>query len=99
VVVVHEGHIAGWAHVCLVDGLELARFAEIRALVVDPEKRRLGAGRALVAEAIRWAKERKVQKLRVRSNVLREEAHRFYPALGFALTKTQACYDLALPAD
>ena len=38
-----------------------------------------------------------VRKLRVRSNVVRDEAHRFYPALGFNLAKTQACYDTELP--
>lgn len=96
VVAVDKLRVVGWTHVCLVDGLENARFAEIRALVVDAAARRGGVGRALVEEARRWAKAQGVAKLRVRSNVKRDEAHRFYPALGFKLAKTQACYDLEL---
>jgi GNAT superfamily N-acetyltransferase len=96
VVVMEEGRVAGWTHVCLVDGLETPRFAEIRALVVDAAARRSGAGRALVDEAKRWARAQGVATLRVRSNVTRKDAHRFYPALGFTLAKTQACYELPL---
>jgi hypothetical protein len=32
----------------------------------------------------------------VRSNALRQEAHAFYPALGYALAKTQRVYRKAL---
>lgn len=93
VVVEQRREVAGWTHVCLVDGLEAERFVEIRALVVDAAARRSGVGRALVGFARRWAKELGVGKVRVRSNVARDEAHRFYPALGFRLVKTQACYE------
>lgn len=93
VVVEQDRKVAGWTHVCLVDGLEAERFVEIRALVVDAAARRAGVGRALVAFARRWAQELGVGKVRVRSNVARDEAHRFYPALGFVKVKTQACYE------
>lgn len=93
VVVEQSRKVAGWTHVCLVDGLEAERFVEIRALVVDAAARRSGVGRALVAFARGWAKELGVGKVRVRSNVARDEAHRFYPALGFQQVKTQACYE------
>jgi GNAT superfamily N-acetyltransferase len=99
VVVLQDGRVAGWTHVCLVDGLETQRFAEIRALVVDASARRSGIGRLLVDEAKRWAQQKKVGKLRVRSNVVRDEAHTFYPALGFVLAKTQGCYDLPLQGE
>lgn len=99
VVVLKDGRVAGWTHVCLVDGLESPRFAEIRALVVDSGARRAGVGKMLVEEAVRWAREQKVGKLRVRSNVVRDEAHKFYPALGFTLAKTQGCYDLPLQGE
>jgi len=49
-----------------------------------------------VGEAERWARERGFRKIRVRSNALRTEAHVFYPALGFARSKTQHIYDRPL---
>jgi len=84
-----DGGMAGWIHVHSLHSLDSDSCAEIGGLIVDGSRRRRGAGRALVGEAERWARERGFRKLRVRSNVLREEAHRFYPALGFALDKTQ----------
>jgi GNAT superfamily N-acetyltransferase len=95
-VVVVNPRVVGWTHVALVDGLESARFAEIRALVVDSSVRRSGVGRRLVEEAMRWARQQGVSKLRVRSNVVREEAHKFYPAMGFKESKRQAVYDFDL---
>ena len=96
VVVVVNPRVVGWTHVALVDSLESEPFAEIRALVVDSAVQRKGVGRLLVDEAKRWARAKGVSKLRVRSNVVREEAHQFYPAQGFVKSKTQAVYDFAL---
>jgi GNAT superfamily N-acetyltransferase len=61
--------------------------------VVDSRRRREGLGKALVARAEQWARERSLPKLRVRSNVTREESHRFYPAIGFVKSKTQHVYE------
>lgn len=72
--------------------LESGAHVEIVALVVDADSRRGGAGRALLTAAESWAYRRGVSRLRVRSNVLREEAHAFYPDMGYALDKTQHCY-------
>jgi GNAT superfamily N-acetyltransferase len=91
-----DSGMAGWIHVHSLHSLESDSCAEIAGLIVDGRRRRQGAGRALVGEAGRWARARGYTKLRVRSNVQRDEAHRFYPAMGFALNKTQHVYDLAL---
>ena len=72
--------------------LETGAIVEIVGLAVDAELRRSGAGRALVSAAELWAYKRGVSRLRVRSNVLRDEAHAFYPGIGYALEKTQHCY-------
>lgn len=72
--------------------LESGERVEIVALVVDTAARRSGVGRALVAVAERWARERGLDTLFLRSNVVRPEAHAFYPDLGFARTKTQHVY-------
>jgi GNAT superfamily N-acetyltransferase len=54
-------------------------------------------GKLLVQAAVRWAAERGYAKVRVRSNVVREDAHRFYEREGFQRAKTQAVFDLRLP--
>jgi GNAT superfamily N-acetyltransferase len=60
--------------------------------VVDPAARRRAIGRALVSEAERWAHQCAVPRIVVRSNALRQEAHAFYPSLGYAPAKTQRVY-------
>jgi GNAT superfamily N-acetyltransferase len=87
------GRIVGWTHVYATHLLESPSFAEIGGLVVRAGSRRIGAGRALVEAADRWAREQRLDRVRVRSNVLRTEAHRFYPACGFKLIKTQHNYE------
>lgn len=84
--------VIGWIHVRLCHALDSDPSAEIAALVVTSVCRRLGAGRALVLEAERWASGRGLDRLRVRSNVTRPDSHEFYPALGFVLSKTQRQY-------
>src|SRR5262245_58325528 len=75
-----EERVVGWTHVYATHLLESTSFAEIGGLVVRSGSRRIGAGRALVGAADRWAREQQLGRVRVRSNVLRTEAHRFYPA-------------------
>lgn len=72
--------------------IESGDRVEIVGLAVDAEARRTGAGRALVAAAEAWTRARGIDTLFLRSNVVRPEAHAFYPALGFALAKTQHAY-------
>jgi GNAT superfamily N-acetyltransferase len=91
-----EGRIAGWIQVHPVHTLETDATAEIGGLVVGASFRRHGAGRALVAGAERWAREQGFARIRVRSNVVRPEAHRFYPGVGYELLKTQHTYGKAL---
>ena len=88
-----DGAVAAWVHVRAERGIESEPFAEIRGLVVDERRRGEGIGKRLVTEAVQWAGGRGLAKVRVRCNVLREGAHRFYERQGFALAKTQAVYD------
>src|SRR5689334_19339928 len=88
-----EGRVVGWTHVYATHLLESPSFAEIGGLVVRAGSRRIGAGRALVEAAERFARKQRLDRVRVRSNVLRTEAHRFYPACGFKLIKTQHNYE------
>ncbi|HWE25550.1 MAG TPA: GNAT family N-acetyltransferase [Myxococcales bacterium] len=86
------GRIAGWIHVHESLTVESGPDAEIGGLVVDETARRQGIGRALVAEARRWARESGYDSIVVRSNVVRREAHPFYEGLGFRRAKTAHVY-------
>jgi predicted N-acetyltransferase YhbS len=87
------GKISGWLQAHAYDVLESGFIVEIVGLVVATDCRRSGAGRALVQQAQLWASTRHAQTLVVRSNILRTESHRFYPALGFTVSKTQTVYE------
>jgi len=88
--------VMGWLQAHAAYRVHTGWGVEIVGLVVDPEARRQGIGRRLVAEARRWAEARSAEALVVRSNLRRSESHLFYPALGFSLNKQQAVYRLGL---
>lgn len=88
--------VVGFIHVHGRILLESAPHAEIAALVVDDVARRTGVGRAPVGAAEAWARDHGFDRARVRSNVAREESHRFYPALGYVVAKTQHVYERRL---
>lgn len=90
------GEVAGWLHATTSFRLESPPYAEIGGLVVDEHRRGQGIGERLVRAAVDWAGGRGFAELRVRSNVVREDAHRFYRRLGFASVKTQAVFALPL---
>ena len=86
---VSGGRVAGWVHVHGRHLLEVEPYAELGGLVVDEGHRGQGLGRALMAEAERWAAERGYGWLRIRSNTARAGAYHFYRQLGYDLVKSQ----------
>lgn len=84
--------LAGWIAVERRLTLEAGERVEIVGLVVDAAARGSGVGRALVADAERWARALGFDAIGVRSNVAREGSHPFYESLGFARVKTQHMY-------
>lgn len=84
--------VVGWIHMQVSCTVEANPNAEIAGLVVDESCRGQGVGSALVEEGCLWAKRRGMVEVRVRSNVLREEAHRFYEGQGFQRLKTQIVF-------
>jgi GNAT superfamily N-acetyltransferase len=84
--------LLGWVHVASGIWLEYGERAEILGLVVDQRARRGGVGRRLVMAAEDWSRALGLAQMVVHSNVVREESHRFYPALDFVLAKSQHLY-------
>ena len=90
------GQVTGWIHVRVSCTLESDPQAWVLGLIVDEALRRQGIGRALLAEAEGWARDRGVEAIRLQSNVRRLEAHAFYEALGFRVLKTQYAFEKRL---
>ena len=83
-----EDQALGWIHVAIEVGLEHGRSAVIRGVVVDEGHRNDGIGVALLQAGEGWARDRGVNRMVVRSRIVRERAHRFYEREGYALEKT-----------
>lgn len=64
---------------------------EIVSLVVTESARGQGIGRRLVQHAEQWLGQF-VQTMRVRTNAIRTDAHRFYEAGGYQLEKSHKIY-------
>ncbi len=88
------GTIIGCVQVTMGTRLAEGRYAEITALVVDERWRGQGVGKRLLEAAQEWLKEPgRPSTLRVRCNVRRTEAHRFYENCGFREVKSQKVFD------
>lgn len=71
---------------------------KIIALVVSKKKRRRGVGRALIATAEKDFAKKKVTRVTLTTRFEREEAHRFYEALGYRQTGFRFAKTLELPS-
>ena len=87
-----EGVVGGWLHARETRELESEPCSEIAGLVVAAPRRGQGFGKALVEAALAWAADRGLATMRVRSNVVRQDTHRWYQAAGFKVLKTQAVF-------
>lgn len=91
-----EGRVRGWIDVAIVALLSNDPLAEIHGLVVDERERSTGLGALLVAAAERWAAERGMRRMRVRSNVTRDRTRQFYERQEYVVTKTSSVFDKKL---
>lgn len=74
-----EGRLAGLCTAYLdLDSVRYGRRCWVEDLVVDPERRSLGIGKALLDAAKSWGRERGATHLELDSGVARADAHRFY---------------------
>lgn len=95
-VAVVDDKVVGWIHVGYAVSVETAPFAEIRGLVVTESQRGRNIGSMLVTAAETWAREQGLDRIRVRSNIVRERTHRFYEERGYQVKKTQKTFDKTL---
>lgn len=80
--------VVGWLHIRLLISLTADPTGDICGMVVDQQHRSRGIGVELLKAAEQWMEARGSRKMRVRSNMVRKDAHRFYERAGFAVTKT-----------
>jgi len=93
-VAVHENKIVGWIGVAHALQIESAPFSEIRGLIVDERYRGHGIGKKLIEKVKQWSKDNGNKTLRLRTNMIRKEAHLFYQHLGFTEIKEQKVFEM-----
>ena len=95
VLLISEGQagIHGLCHLQRIDLLASDGYAEVQALVVSAPHRRQGVGQALLQEAARQARAMGASRIRLRSGLHREEAHRFYLAQGYEQCRASYAFE------
>jgi len=86
-----DNRIVGYIHGFISLRLTTAPFAEIGGLVVDPSYRSRGIGKKLVEHFELQLPY--IDKVRVRCNVKRNDAHAFYLALNYQEKKEQKVFE------
>jgi len=84
--------VVGWLHVSIAHLLESDMRAEVNGLIVAEGQRSAGAGAKLLAAAESWARKHGCQGMNVRSNVIRDRAHKFYERQNYEHYKTQKAF-------
>ena len=88
--------VVGWIHIRALRLVTRDACAEISGLIVDEARRGRGIGTRLMAAAEEWSRGQGLGTLRLRSNVIRDEAHAFYRGRGFASSKTSLLFTKTL---
>lgn len=91
-----DGQIVGWIDAAMERHLQSAATAVIGGLVVRDDMRGLGIGKHLCLEIEEWARSKSIPVVRVRSQVKREDAHRFYLRDGYRKVKTSLVFEKAV---
>jgi GNAT superfamily N-acetyltransferase len=88
-----DGQIVGWIDAAMERHLQSPASAVIGGLVVREGTRGLGIGKRLCLEVEAWARSKSVPLVRVRSQIKREDAHRFYLRDGYRKVKTSFVFE------
>ena len=79
--------VVGWVHAHKYHLIMMSPQVLIFGLVVDINYRSNGIGRLLMQKIEEWTLINHCQTIRLRSNIIRKEAHRFYEKMGYKNTK------------
>ena len=93
VFVAETEEIIGWMHIALTKALESRPFVEIRGIVVKEKHRGKGAGTKMIQTAEKWTREKGINRLRIRTNITREETREYYRNMGFISLKKQEVFE------
>jgi GNAT superfamily N-acetyltransferase len=91
-----DGRLAGFLNAFVMRTIDTDARVEIAALVVDDAQRSRGVGPLLIEQAEAFGRENGCKTIGLRSNVIRERAHKFYERLGYVHYKTQKSFRKAL---
>jgi len=91
-----DGQIVGWIEASIEHHLHSPVSAIIGGLVVRDTMRGLGIGKRLCHEIEQWARSKSITLLRVRTQIIREDAHRFYLREGYRKLKTSLVFEKSL---
>ncbi len=86
------GELAGYIDAFLFRTAASDVRAEIAGMVVEEKSRSRNIGRMLMDRAEDWARDKGCSECGLRSNVIREGAHRFYENLGYRVNKMQKSF-------
>jgi GNAT superfamily N-acetyltransferase len=84
-----DGKAAGYIQASYHVSIEVDPLVEIDGLVVSQDHRKQGIGGMLIAAVEDWARASGIHTVRLHTNIIRKDAHRFYKDLGFVINKTQ----------
>jgi GNAT superfamily N-acetyltransferase len=91
-----DGQMVGWIDAATERHLQGETCVVIGGLVVRDGARGLGIGRRLCVAVEEWARSRSIPVVRVRSQIKREDAHRFYLRDGYEKVKTSLVFEKQL---
>ena len=86
-----DGRILGSSYAIIDIRLAEGICGEIVSLIISEDFRGFGVGKHLVQMSEEWIYKR-VNNVRIRANVIREDAHAFYSHLGYKEKKEQKVY-------
>lgn len=93
VAAVLNGRLVGWIDASIERHLPEPAAVLIGGLIIDDSARGSGIGKRLCEAVEQWAREQSIATVRVRSQVKRADAHRFYLRDGYRHVKTSHVFE------
>jgi GNAT superfamily N-acetyltransferase len=88
--------VVAWIEIAVVQHLQSEPHTVVGGLVVRDDMRSRGIGSKLLSKAEEWSRKQGIPVVRVRSQIARQDAHRFYLREGYRQVKTSAVFEKAV---